>query len=162
MKIRPAEPRDAEAIAAIHNQGIAERQATFETRERTAADVEMQMIGTLPFLVAEDDGRVVGWAKLSPFSERECYAGVNEASIYLDRAARGRGVGRALLSALEDAARATGHWKIIGLLFPENTASVALFRAAGYREVGTYARHGRLDGAWRDVVLVEKAIAGDA
>ena len=160
MNVRPAEPRDAAVIAAIHNQGIEERQATFETTPRVAADVELLLDGSLPFLVAEEEGRVLGWAKLSPFSDRACYAGVNEVSIYLDRAARGRGLGRTLLAAIEDAARAAGHWKTFGLLFPGNAASMSLFRRAGYREVGTYERHGRLDGEWRDVVIMEKHLEG--
>jgi L-amino acid N-acyltransferase YncA len=153
--IRPAEPRDAGAIAAIYNQGIEERNATFETRLRTDADfAELPP----PFLVADEDGGVVGWASLTRYNPRECYAGVGEASIYIDRAARGRGLGRALFDALVDEAERAGFWKIVGGLFPENEASVALCRSVGCREAGTFKRHSRLDGEWRDVVYVERLI----
>jgi phosphinothricin acetyltransferase len=111
-----------------------------------------------PFLVAEDAGAVIGWARLTRFNRRECYSGVGEASIYVDRAARGRGLGRSLFDALAEEARRSGHWKILGGLFPENEASVALCRAAGFREVGVFRRHSRLDGEWRDVLYVEKLL----
>jgi phosphinothricin acetyltransferase len=156
--IRPAEPRDAAAIAAIYNQGIEERNATFETRPRTAADFADPQS---PFLVAEEGDVVSGWARLARQSQRECYAGVGEASIYVDRVARGRGLGRALFEALVDQAERDGFWKIVGGLFPENDASVALCRAAGCREVGVFRRHSRLDGKWRDVLYVERLI-GDS
>lgn len=153
--IRAAEPRDAEAIAAIYNQGIEERQSTFETRPRTAADFARP---EPPFLVAEEEGAVAGWARLVRYNPRECYSGVGEASVYVDRAARGRGIGRLLFDALADAAERAGYWKIVGGLFPENEASLALCRAAGCREAGLFRRHGRLDGEWRDVLYVEKLI----
>lgn len=153
--IRPAEPRDAGAIAEIYNQGIEERNATFETRPRTAADfAELPP----PFLVADEDGGVVGWARLTRFNPRDCYAGVGEASIYVDRDARGRGLGRTLFEALLDEAERNGFWKIVGGLFPENEASAALCRTVGCREVGVFKRHSRLDGEWRDVLYVERLI----
>ena len=158
MEIRAARQADAEAIAAIYNQGIAERRSTFETEPRTAADIERSLAESRFFLVADDGGRVLGWAGLAPYSARACYAGVGEASIYVDRAARGRGLGRALFSALIDQAAGRGFWKVVGLLFPENEASVALCRAAGCREVGVLRRHGRLDGEWRDVLFVERLL----
>jgi phosphinothricin acetyltransferase len=165
--IRAARAGDAPAIAAIHNQGIEEREATFETRARSASDYERVLAEPVrapveplrpPFLVAECEGRVVGWARLVEYAARPYYAGVGEASIYLDRDARGRGLGARLLAALTDEADRRGYWKIVGLLFPMNHASVALFHGAGYRDVGTYRRHGRLDGEWRDVLLVERLL----
>ena len=168
--VRPAEPRDAAAIAAIYNQGIEERQATFETRPRSSEDFR-EALGGGPgaarvFLAAVESERLVGWARLSPYGERECYAGVAEASVYVDIASRGRGIGRRLLEALAEEAERLEHWKLIGLLFATNRASIALCRAAGCREVGTLRRHGRLDGQWRDIVLVERllgpAVAGFA
>jgi L-amino acid N-acyltransferase YncA len=92
------------------------------------------------------------------FNPRECYSGVREASIYIDRSARGRGLGRALFDALVDEAESRGWWKIVGGVFPENDASVALCRAMGCREVGVFRRHGQLDGVWRDVLYVERLI----
>ena len=156
--IRPAETRDAAAIAAIYSEGIEERAATFETDPRSAADVEPWIGATLPLLVAEEDGEVLGWAKLSEYSDRCAYGGVAEVSVYVARAGRGRGVGRALVEAICAAAEERGMWKLIGLIFPENRASLALFRAAGFEDVGTFRRHGRLDGEWRDVVLIERLL----
>ena len=99
-----------------------------------------------------------GWAALSIYRSRPCYAGIAEFSIYLDRAARGRGVGRQLLAALIDAARDRGYWKLVSRVFPFNTASRALCRSCGFREVGIYEKHGCLDGVWLDVVVVERLI----
>jgi len=160
LTIRPAAPADAAAIAAIYNQGIEEREATFETRPRTDVDVAGSIADpeAPPFLVAERDGVVVGWGRITAYSARSCYAGVGEASIYVDRDARSGGVGRLLFDGLSEAAQAAGYWKLVGLLFPTNAASVALVRAAGFREVGVYRRHGRLEGEWRDVLLVERLL----
>ncbi len=153
---RRARPEDAAAIARIYNEGIAERSATFETRPRDAAEVEAWL--ARPVVVAEDAGAVLGWAALSPTSDRACYAGVLELSIYVDAAARGRGGGRALGEAILAAAAEAGAWKVVGKLFPENRASAALVRALGFREVGLHRRHARLDGAWRDVLVVERLV----
>lgn len=158
MDIRPAEPGDAAAIAAIYNQGIEERVATFETEARAAGDVEPWLGEELPLLVALVDGRVAGWAKLSEYSDRCVYGGVAEVSVYVGREARGRGAGRELVEAICARAEERGLWKLVGLLFPENEASLALFRAAGFGDVGLFRRHGRLDGRWRDVLVVERLL----
>ena len=158
---RPATEDDAAAIARIYNQGIAERGATFETQPRTIDDMTARLReqSRFPMLVADDDGTVIGWAGLSSYRTRACYSGIGEFSIYLDRAARGRGVGRTLLEALIDAARGRGYWKLVSRIFPFNAASRALCRACGFREVGVYEKHGRLDGQWMDVVIVERVIS---
>ena len=158
--IRAAHPGDAAVIAGIYNQGIADRGATFETEPRTAADIAARLgaADSLPTLVVEVDGAVVGWAGLSSYRPRACYAGIAEFSIYLDRSARGHGIGRRLLAALIDEARDRGCWKLTSRIFPFNTASRALCRACGFREVGVYEKHGRLDGRWLDVVIVERLI----
>jgi phosphinothricin acetyltransferase len=119
-----------------------------------------------PLLVAVDiGGEVIGWAALSSYRPRACYAGIAEFSIYLDREARGRGVGRTLLTALIDAAAARGFWKLVSRIFPFNTASRRVCAACGFREVGIYEKHGWLDGRWLDVVIVGSLIpenlAGD-
>jgi L-amino acid N-acyltransferase YncA len=160
LTIRLAVPADAPAIAGIYNQGIAERGATFETTPRTAADIAPRVTDgeRYPTLVAEDAGQVIGWASLSSYRPRECYAGIAEFSIYLDREARGRGTGRRLLEALVDAAKARGYWKLVSRIFPFNSASRSLCAACGFREVGIYEKHGRLDGRWLDVVIVERVI----
>ena len=158
--IRDAEPQDAATIADIYNQGITERGATFETEPRSEDDIAARLLdeSRFPLLVAEDAGVVIGWAGLSRYRSRPCYDGIAEFSIYLDRAARGRGVGRILLDALVDVARQRGYWKLVSRIFPFNTASRALCRACGFREVGVYKNHGRLDDQWLDVVIVERVI----
>jgi phosphinothricin acetyltransferase len=158
--IREAVEDDGPAIARIHNQGIEERAATFETEPRSAEDVVARLAirERFPLLVADDEGTVVGWAGLSLYRPRACYAGIAEFSIYLDRGSRGRGVGRQLLTALIDSARTRGYWKLVSRIFPFNTASRALCRSCGFREVGVYEKHGRLDGQWLDTVIVERLI----
>ena len=158
--IRAARPADAQSVADIYNEGIATRLATFETEPRAAEDVESWLAAGegLPLLVAEEDGRVLGWARILVYSERPVYAGVGEVSVYVTESARGRGIGRALLEALHESARQHGYWKLLGKLFPENEPSRALARRCAFREVGLHHRHGRLDGAWRDVLVVERLL----
>lgn len=160
VSIRSALAADAAAIAAIYNQGIAARSATFETEPRNAEDLLPRIADTrYPLRVATDaGGRVIGWAGLSSYRPRTCYAGIAEFSIYIDAAARGGGIGRVLLDDLLDAARAAGFCKVLSRIFPFNTASRALCRACGFREVGLYEKHGQLDGQWLDVLIVERLI----
>jgi len=159
LRIRPARAGDALAIAEIHNQGVAERLATFREAPRPVNDVEAAIVSGRPLLVAESDGAVVGWAGIGPYDEvSDWYAGVGEATLYVARDARGSGVGRELLRALEDAAVADGRYKLIAKIFDTNEPSLRLFAANGYRTVGTHRRHGRLDGRWKDVVLLEKLL----
>jgi phosphinothricin acetyltransferase len=101
---------------------------------------------------------VVGWISASAYRARECYAGIAEFSVYVDQQARGQGVGDALLKAFIPACAEAGLWKILSRIFPENQASLALCRRNGFREVGTYHKHGKLDGVWRDTVIVEYVI----
>jgi phosphinothricin acetyltransferase len=161
IRIRHAGPDDAIAIARIYNQGIEDRGATFETTLRTPTDITSRLAETdrFPILVAEEEGILAGWAGLSMYRARACYAGIAEFSIYLDRTARRRGTGRQLLTALVDAARALGYWKLVSRVFPANTASRAVCRSCGFREVGIYEKHAQLDGEWMDVVIVERLIA---
>ena len=157
--IRDATKEDAAAIARIYNQGIEERCATFETDLRTEADIVARLDeARYPLLVAQGGQAIVGWAGLSAYRPRACYAGIAEFSIYLDRGERGKGIGRELLMALVDAARTQGYWKLVSRIFPDNAASRAVCVACGFREVGVYEAHGCLDGQWRDVVIVERLI----
>jgi L-amino acid N-acyltransferase YncA len=160
FSIRPASPADAEAVAAIYNEGIEDRLATFETSPRSAGDVRGWLDEGLPFLVAEQ-GRVVGFARVSPYSDRCVYQGVGEHGVYVARSARGGGVGRRLLGALCDEAANAGLYKLTSRVFTDNAASRAVHVAAGFHEVGVQRRHGRLDGRWKDCVLVERLL-GDA
>ena len=146
---------DWPAVRAIYEQGIATRQATFETE---APAWEAWDAAHLPGLrlVAEEGGEVVGWAALSPVSRRACYAGVVEESVYVAEGARGRGIGITLLARLCSDADAAGIWMIQTAIFPENVASLELHRRCGFRVVGTRERIAQLDGVWRDTVLLER------
>jgi phosphinothricin acetyltransferase len=156
LRVRRASPADAAAVVAIYNEGIAERQATFETVARRPRDVIGRLTSNShPALVAEAGGEVVGWAWITPYSEREAYAGVAECSAYVRAAARGRGVGTRLIRDLAVEAERHDLHKLLGKLFTTNEASVRLVRRCGFREVGVHRAHGRLDGEWRDVLLVE-------
>jgi L-amino acid N-acyltransferase YncA len=156
--IRAAAAGDADAIAAIYNEGIEERVATFETRLREAEEIAAWHEDGLPFLVAERDGVVVGFARVSPYSDRCVYAGVGEHGVYVARSARGRGLGRALLEALCAEAESAGLYKLTSRIFSDNAASRAVHVAAGFVEVGVQRRHGQLDGEWKDCVLVERLL----
>jgi L-amino acid N-acyltransferase YncA len=159
--VRPALQTDAPAIAAIYNQGIVERSSTFETTLRSAEDMlkRIKAAARFPILVAVDVNDVVlGWAGLSAYRTRACYSGVAEFSIYMDVQARGRGAGKRLLNALIEEASSLGYWKLLSRVFPFNTASRAVCRSCGFREVGIYEKHAKLDGLWLDVVIVERLI----
>ncbi len=158
MHARPASLADTAAIARIYNQGIADRTATFETRPRTEADIRQWFEGGRPMIAVEQDGSVVAFAATFEYRPRACYAGIAETSVYVDRDFRGHGAGRLALEALIAAAAANGYWKLLSRIFVENTASRRLVASAGFREVGIYQKHGRLDGVWRDVVIVEKVL----
>jgi phosphinothricin acetyltransferase len=156
LRHRRARPEDAEAIAAIYNEGIEDRLATFETRLRSAEDIARWFDDGFPLVVVEEEGGVVAWASAAPYRpDREAYAGIGEFSVYVARAERGRGAGRTAMEVLVAEARSRGFWKLVSRIFPENEASLRLCRALGFREVGVYRRHGKLDGEWRDVVVVE-------
>jgi L-amino acid N-acyltransferase YncA len=162
-RTRLATVADAEAIARIYNEGIEERIATFETDLRSVSDIARQLDDKgdrYPTIVVERDGRVVAWASAGAYRARPAYAGVAEHSVYVDRAARGTGAGRIALDALADLYRSRGFWKLVSRIFPENVASLVLHQRAGFRVVGVYRRHGKLDGAWRDCVIVEKILEG--
>jgi L-amino acid N-acyltransferase YncA len=159
VAIRPALPEDAEAVARIYNHGIAERQATFETRPRTVEEVLGWFAQGRPFLVATDETATVrGFARLTPYSTRKAYAGIGEHGIYVDPAARGNQIGLQLLNELANAAESAGYYKLTSRIFTTNEASLRLHRRAGFTEVGIQRRHGRLDGEWKDTMLVERLL----
>lgn len=161
--VRLARLTDAPAIATIYNQGIAERLATFETEFRTPEAIAAQLAekrDKYPTVVIERAGTVVAWASVSSYRARPCYAGIAEHSVYVERSARGIGAGRMALDELCRVCTARGFWKILSRIFPENTASLVLHERAGFRVVGVYKRHGKLDGIWRDCVIIEKLLDG--
>jgi len=158
MRARPASPADAEAIAHIYNEGIEDRVATFETRPRGPEDVRTWFDGIHPIVVVEDERGVVAFASTSTYRPRECYAGIAEFSVYVARDGRGRGAGRVAMEALIREAERAGFWKLVSRVFVENEPSLRLLRSLGFREVGLYEKHARLDGAWRDVMIVERLL----
>lgn len=158
VSVRPAGPADAAAIARIYNEGIEDRVATFETEPRTPADMEQRIAAGEPMVVAERSGAVVGWASVLPYSDRCVYQGVGEYTVYVARGARGARVGSALLRRLVADAEARGLYKLVGKILTENASSRALAKRHGFRELGVHRRHARLDGAWRDVAVVELLI----
>ena len=161
LTVRLATGADAPAIAAIYNEGIADRIATFETAPRSVEQIRAQLADKgerYPTVVVERDGQVVAWAGAGTYRSRPAYAGVAEHSVYVARAARGTGAGRAALEGLCQTYADRGFWKILSRIFPENTASLALHERCGFRVVGVYRRHARLDGTWRDCVIVERLL----
>ena len=158
MRSGAATPEHAEAIARIYNEGIGERIATFETRPRKAADIQDWFEDGYPVVVVEDDGTVISFANASAYSPRECYSGVAEFSVYTVGEARGRGAGALAMEALISAAEGAGFWKLVSRVFVENRPSRELLLTLGFREVGVHEKHARLDGLWRDVVVVERLI----
>jgi phosphinothricin acetyltransferase len=155
VDVRHLRPRDWPEVARIFGEGIATGNATFETE---VPSWDSWDLAHLPEhrLVAERDGRIVGWIALAPVSSRCCYAGVAEVSAYVAEETRGEGVGTELLAAVIESSERAGIWTLQTGVFPENTSSRGLLRRFGFRVVGTQERIGRLHGAWRDVVLLER------
>ena len=159
MHTRLATPDDAPAIARIYNQGIEDRIATFETRLRSEADIRAWFEDAAhPIVVVTEGEQVIAYAATSLYRPRECYAGIAEFGVYVARDWRGKGAGRQAMLALFEQAEAKGFWKLVSRIFVENTASRALMRSVGFREVGIYEKHGQLDGVWRDCVIVERLL----
>jgi L-amino acid N-acyltransferase YncA len=161
VQVRNATLGDAAAIAEIYNQGIEDRIATYETEPRSAEEQQAWLRAIAdyyPAVVAQIDGEIVGWAGAGPYRTRECYRGIGEFSMYVRRDWRGCSVGDLLIAALISEAERLGLWKLLSRIFPFNAASRALCRKHGFREVGVYEKHARLDGRWLDVVIVERLI----
>ena len=167
FRIRRAVTSDASDIASIYNQGIDERMATFNieyvTPEERSDRIEKGG-DKHPVLVATaldqagGDVLVAGWASISPYSPRSCYSGIGEVSIYIAKEYRGKGIGKALLRSLVDAAVQQGYWKLMGRAFVSNTAIRALCKGLGFEEIGIHEKHGKLAGRWIDVVEMERLI----
>lgn len=158
LRIDAMKPKDWPQVRDIYAEGIATGDATFET---AVPGWEKWDAGHRPDcrLVARDEGRILGWAALSPVSRRQVYAGVTEVSVYVAASAWGKGIGKALLKALIEQSEQTGIWTLQASIFPENQASIALHKAHGFREVGRRERIGQREGRWRDTVLLERRSA---
>ncbi len=159
LVIRPAELADAAAVTAIYNQGIEDRVGTFQTEPRPVEEIEGWFPHAKAFVVVVDAaGEVLGYAVAHPYADRCWYQGIGEFSVYIRRDARGRGVGRLAMSGLIDASRDAGLYKLFSRVFPENLASRNLMAWSGFKEIGLHEKHGKLDGVWRDCVMVERLI----
>ena len=161
VTIRAATAADSGAICEIHNQGIVDRVATLDTTLRTLDGTREWLAARgprHPVVVAELDGSVVGWGSLNTFNARAAYDHVADFSLYVERARRGEGIGRQLLGALVDRARAIRYHKMVLAALASNAAGVALYTRAGFTHVGIYREHGQLDGRWVDVVIMEKLL----
>ncbi|HEY6739786.1 MAG TPA: GNAT family N-acetyltransferase [Actinopolymorphaceae bacterium] len=162
VRVRPLRSEDWDTVVRIYREGIETGNATFETTVSAAVVLDAKWIPGHRW-VAEVDGEVAGWCALTRVSERACYAGVAETSIYVGSGHRGRGVGRTLIDRQVAAADADeGLWTLQTSIFPENRASIALHHRAGFRTVGIRERIGRLHRVWRDTVLLERRCAGTA
>lgn len=161
LTIRDAGEADAAAIATIYNQGIADRIATLETEERIPEERKQWLAARgprHPVLVAERNGRVVGWGSLNQFNPRKAYDFVADFSVYVERAWRAKGVGGALLRALIGRAKQLGYHKLVLSAFPWNAAGMALYQKYGFRTVGIYKEQGLLDEKWVDTIIMEKIL----
>jgi L-amino acid N-acyltransferase YncA len=161
LSLRPAVSADADAICAIYNQGIEDRIATLETRLRTPQEQREWLLSRgarHPVIVAECDGRIIGWGSLNSFNARQAYDHVADFSVYVERTRRAQGVGRQLLDRLTVLARELGYHKLVLAMFPTNATGLALYQRCGFREVGTYREQGVLDGKWVDVLIMEKIL----
>ncbi len=155
VSVRALDDADWPQVRRIYAQGIATRNATFETWVPGRATLRRKWLAGQRW-VAEVGGEVAGWAALTAVSARECYAGVAESSIYIADGMRGRGIGKALITHQVRTAEDAGFWTLQTSIFPENQASIRLHEWAGFRVVGTRERIAQLDGQWRDTVLLER------
>jgi phosphinothricin acetyltransferase len=155
VEIRELREEDWPAVREIFEQGIAGRNATFETEAPSWEAWDRSQLDGHRW-VAVEQGRVVGWVAAHPVSSRPCYAGVVEHSVYVHDDSQGKGIGRALLERLFASTEAAGIWTIQTGIFPENEASIVLHRKTGFRVVGTQEKLGKMDGVWRDVVVLER------
>jgi L-amino acid N-acyltransferase YncA len=156
LGIRPMRPEDAGQVLAIYQQGLDTGEAGFETAAPSWDKFDAAKLDRYRFVATGPDDGVLGWIAASSVSDRCCYAGVVEHSVYISPDARGRGVGAALLNTFIDATEADDIWTIQSGIFPENVPSLRLHAKAGFRTVGVRERLGRLNGRWRDVVLLER------
>ena len=161
-RVRPATPADADALCRIYNQGIEDRLATLETVLRTSEERRQWLASRgarHPVIVSENaQGEVVGWGSLNVFNPREAYRFVADFSVYVERAWRGRGVGRVLLTRLIELGREHGFHKLVLSAFPSNAGGMALYEKLGFRTVGIYREQGMLDGRWVDTIVMEKLL----
>jgi phosphinothricin acetyltransferase len=156
MRIEPMTVNDWPAVRAIYEEGLATGMGSFEVSSPEWEQWDAARLPHSRFVARDDDGAVIGWAAISPFSQRKCYAGVAENGRLRGAAARGKGVGRALLEAVIDSSEAHGVWTLQGATIADNSVSLALQARCGFRVVGRRERIAQRDGVWRDTILTER------
>jgi phosphinothricin acetyltransferase len=162
LTVREATADDAAAVTRIYNDGIASRRATLDTELCSVEDIADELradAATHPTMVVCDGEEIVGFAWSSIYLRRPCYDRISEFSVYVAPHAQGRGAGRLALGALIERCDQLGFWKLTSRIFTDNTASRALCASLGFRELGVYRRHGRIDGVWKDCVVVERLLS---
>ena len=159
---RLATLEDIHAIKTIYNQGIEDRIATLETQQRSTEEMKHWFRSKSErhkvIVVTAENNNIVGWASLNVFNPRECYKGVADFSVYVERTMRGKGLGKILLNRLIDIARAYDFHKLVLSTFGFNELAQGLYKSIGFRKVGTYEKQGNLDGKWIDITIMEKLI----
>jgi phosphinothricin acetyltransferase len=159
MRIEPMTANHWTAVRAIYEEGLATGIGSFEVSSPEWAQWNAARLPHSRFVARDDAGLVIGWAALSPFSKRQCYAGVAEVGVYVAAQARGNGVGRTLLEAVIESSEAHGIWTLQGATIAENAASLALQARCGFRVVGRRERIAQRDGVWHDTILTERRSA---
>ena len=158
-EIRVMQPEDAAKIIDIYQEGIDGGNATYEKTAPNWEAWDSKYLKVCRFVLENEANETVGWCALLPVSDRACFKGVAEVSIYLDSSVQGKGLGKLLLKKLILDSEEQGFWTLQAGIFPENEASIAIHRKLGFRVVGRRERLGQLNGAWRDVVLLERRSA---
>jgi phosphinothricin acetyltransferase len=155
IEVRSFQEGDWSFVQAIYQQGIDTKIATFQEKAKGWSEWNSSTLNTCRLVAVEED-EVVGWAAVSPISSRRVYAGVAEVSVYVSNAHQGKGIGKLLLSALVTESEKAGLWTLQAGIFPENIASIELHKKCGFRVVGVREKVGKMDGIWRDVLLLER------
>jgi phosphinothricin acetyltransferase len=159
MRIEPMTANHWTSVRAIYEEGLATGIGSFEVSSPEWEEWSAARLPHSRFVARDDAGLVIGWAALSPFSKRQCYAGVAEVGVYVAAAARGKGVGRTLLEAVIESSEGHGIWTLQGATIAENAASLALQARCGFRVVGRRERIAQRDGVWHDTILTERRSA---
>ena len=155
-EIRPMQTGDADKVLEIFQQGINGGNATFDKVAPTWEAWDTKHFNLCRFVLEDEDNQVVGWCALQPVSNRDCFKGVAEVSIYLDGSVQGKGLGTILLKKLILDSEEHDFWTLQAGIFPENKVSIAIHQKQGFRTVGTREKIGEMNGQWRDIVLLER------
>ena len=155
-QIRPMQPEDGEKVIEIFEEGIAGGNATFDQSTPSWEVWDQKFFNVCRFVLETEDHEILGWAALQPVSNRDCFKGVAEISIYMKNAAQGKGFGSMLLKKLVLDSEEHQFWTLQSGIFPENEPSIIIHKKLGFREVGRREKLGQMNGVWRDIILLER------